>query len=160
MEELNKKALNYCLYLLSRQSYSRKQLRDKLAGKKYPEDMISATLEKLSQWHYLDDEAYASAFAGQRLRFKPRGPRLIEQELRHKGIGIDLARRVTAGAMDKLGMDEENLARAALAKKLSAYRKNTPEKAMAKARNFLIRQGFSYEIAGKIIREKWGQKDL
>ncbi|MDD5492274.1 MAG: regulatory protein RecX [bacterium] len=160
MADLNKKAMNYCLYLLSRQSYSQKQLRDKLAQKKYPADTIIETLAKLSQWHYLDDEAFAAAFAGQRLRFKPRGARLIEQELRQKGVGRDLARQVTAGIMEKLGLDEEKLARAALVKKISSYRKNTPEKGMAKAKNFLIRQGFSYEIVSKIIRDAWGQKDL
>ena len=158
MENLNKKALNYCLYLLSRQSYSRKQLRDKLALKKYPAGLISETLDKLGQWHYLDDEAFAAAFAGQRLRFKPRGQRLIEQELRLKGIGHELARQVTTGVMAKLGLDEEALARAALEKKLRTYRKDSTEKSMAK--NYLVRQGFSYEIANKLIREYWGQKDL
>ena len=160
MENLSKKALNYCLYLLGRQSYSRKQLRDKLTRKKYEPQIIEDTLEKLSQWQYLDDRKFAADFAAQRLKFKPRGPRLVEQELRTKGIGRDLARQVTVDTMARLELNEEKLARAALTKKIGSYKKINADKGKSRALNFLIRQGFSYEIANKLVREYWSQKDF
>jgi len=160
MENLNKKALNYCLFLLSRQSYSRKQILDKLKRKKYPDEVITGTLAKLQEWKYLDDRAFAVEFARSRLRSKPRSAALLVRELGQKGINREEAREVAGSVMEQLGLDEEALARQSLERKLGSYLKIDREKGAARARNFLLRQGFSYEIVNSLIKEKWGQKDL
>jgi regulatory protein len=160
MENLSKKALNYCLFLLSRQSYSRRQIMDKLKRKKYPAAVMNETLSKLVEWKYLDDHAFAVQFARARLRSKPRSARLLVRELQEKGITREEAREVAGSVLEQLGLDEETLAQQALEKKLGGYLKIERVKGATRAQNFLLRQGFSYEIAAKLVKRYWGQKDL
>lgn len=158
MENLNKKALNYCLFLLARHSYSSKQIRDKLKSKKYPPRIIEETERKLIEWKYLDDAVFAANFSSDRLRFKRKSVANIVRELQWKGIERDLALQTTKKTLRRLGLDEESLAKSCLEKKINVYRNLEPKKGLTRARNYLLRQGFSYEITGKITGLFWSQK--
>lgn len=158
MEQIIAKAVRYCLYLLGRKNYTSQQLRDKLHSKKYPAEAITAALAKLSSWHYLDDDNYTELYVRNRLRFKPRGQQLILRELQLKGISKDLAKAKIAKVMQEEKLDEQGLAEKALHPKLSSYQKAPAEKGAQRARNYLLRQGFSYEIADKLIRFYWDPK--
>ncbi len=157
MEQIIAKAVRYGLYLLGRKNYTNQQLRNKLLSKKYPAEAITAALDKLSSWHYLDDDTYTETYVRDRLRFKPRGQQLILRELQLKGISKELARAKIAKVMQAEKLDERGLAEKVLQKKLSGYQKIPAEKAAPRARNFLLRQGFSYEITDKLVRSLWGK---
>ncbi|MBI5554443.1 MAG: regulatory protein RecX [Elusimicrobia bacterium] len=158
MEQIIAKAVRYCLYLLGQKNYTSQQLRDKLQRKKYPAAAITATLAKLSSWHYLDDDIFTETYVRGRLRFKPRGQQLILRELQLKGISKELAQAKIAKVMQAEKLDELGLAEKALRRKLSSYQQAPAEKGAQRARNYLLRQGFSYEITDKLVKCYWGEK--
>lgn len=158
MEQIIAKAVHYSLYLLGRKNYTSRQLRDKLLSRKYPVEAITAALDKLNSWHYLNDDTYTEIYVRDRLRFKPRGQQLILRELRLKGISKELAKAKIAKVMQEEKLDEQGLAEKALHRKLSSYQKAPAEKGAQRARNYLLRQGFSYEIADKLVRFYWDPK--
>lgn len=58
MQELNKKAYNYAIFLLSRRDYSIYKMKKKLQEKKYPDDVANSTIELLLEQNYLREEEY------------------------------------------------------------------------------------------------------
>ena len=124
------------------------------------DDVIGATLGRLSELGYVDDTAFASWWADQRDRHAPRGRRLIEAELRQRGIGRETIEgfRDAHDAPERAPEDEALPAsepeRAAAA--LAAHLRGRPLPADAKARQrigmFLVRRGFDPETARGAIR--------
>jgi regulatory protein len=155
MEQMSAKAIQYCLYLLSRKSYTSRQLQDKLKKKEYSSAIIQETLDKLTSWHYLDDDSFTELYIRERIRAKPRGRQVLLRELQVKGIPRELAREKIAKVMDEEKLDDPGLAERALQRKLGSYLKVSAEKGAQRARNYLLRQGFSYEIADKLVRKSW-----
>jgi regulatory protein len=76
------KAVNAAMNLLARRPRSEREIRDRLKRKGYPPETIDAAVAKLEGWRYLDDEAFARFWVENREANKPRGRRLLEQELR------------------------------------------------------------------------------
>ncbi len=62
------------------------EVRDRLRRKKVPDDDIPRVIERLGRVGYLDDAAFARYWIEERARSSPRGPRLLQQELRHKRV--------------------------------------------------------------------------
>ncbi len=80
------KAVNAAMNLLARRPRSEREVRDRLKRKGYPAETIEAAVAKLEGWRYLDDEAFARYWVENREANRPRGRRLLEQELRLKGV--------------------------------------------------------------------------
>ncbi|MDD5491876.1 MAG: regulatory protein RecX [bacterium] len=158
MEQLTAKAVRYCLYLLSRKSYTSWQLRDKLKKKDYPPAVIPEALAKLNSWRYLDDDKFTELYIRERIRSKPRGQFILLRELKLKGIPPELAKDKIAKVMSEEKVDDLGLAERALKRKLRGYLKAPAEKGIQRAKNYLLRQGFSYEITDKLIRKFWKTK--
>ena len=55
-----------------------------------PDAEIGAALDRLAELGYLDDAAFARWWAEQRDRHSPRGRRMIEAELRQRGVPRDV----------------------------------------------------------------------
>ncbi|MDD5259354.1 MAG: regulatory protein RecX [bacterium] len=158
MEQLTAKAVQYSLYLLGRKNYTSRQLQDKLKKKDYSPAIIQAVLDKLNSWRYLDDDSFAESYIRERLRFKPRSRHILLRELKLKGIPQELAKEKIAKIMQEENLDDRGLAERTLQKKLGSYLKISAEKGAQRARNYLLRQGFSYEIADKLVRKYWKMK--
>lgn len=158
MEQMTAKAIRYCLYLLSRKSYTSRQLRDKLKKKEYLPAVIQEALDKLNSWHYLDDHNFTELYVRERIRSKPRGRQVLIRELQLKGISRELAQEKINQIMGEEKLDDPGLAERALQKKLGSYLKISAEKGSQRARNYLLRQGFSYEITDKLVRKYWPLK--
>ena len=158
MEQLTAKAVRYCLYLLSRKSYTTRQLQDKLKKKDYSTAAIQEVLDLLNSWHYLDDHNFTELYVRERIRSKPRGRQVLLRELQIKGISKELAQEKIAKIMGEEKLDDPGLAERALKRKLRSYLKVPAEKGAQRARNYLLRQGFSYEIVDKLIKKCWKTK--
>ncbi len=152
------KAVRYSLYLLGRKNYTRRQLQDKLKKKDYSQAVINEVLAKLVSWRYLDDDNFAELYIRERLRLKPRGRRILLKELKLKGITQELAKEKIAKIIAEEGLDDQGLAEKALQRKLGSYLKAPAEKGSRRARNYLLRQGFSYEISDKLVNKYWKLK--
>ncbi len=152
-EETKNKCFNYALYLLGRQNYFEKVLIDKLKQKGYATEDISFTMEKLKQYHYLDDTRLAEAFAKDKKKFSKKGPRYIASALKMKGVQEDTIHQTL-----KLHYsDEEALenCKEIISKKLDYYKKKTSDPYQLKGKLYalLAQRGFTSSIIKKAIQE-------
>ena len=77
----------------------------------------------------------------ERLAYKPRGKRLLAQELWKKGIRKEIIDQVT----EELCQDEEKSAAELLDKIKGRYKNLEPKVARRRMYGLLLRRGFSYE---------------
>lgn len=145
---LIRRARERLLYSLDRRLHSEKELREKLR-QNYPPQIIDAAINELSRLGLVDDEAFARAFAEQRLHINKKGPYAIVSELILKGVDKMLARRV----VDELtsDCDDEYTAALSVAEK---YKKDldTP-KGKQRLYAALARRGFGYSVVKKVMQE-------
>ncbi len=161
------KLLNAAFRFVSYRPRSEKEVRDFLR-KKLTQWKISATLttdkviERLREYGYLDDKKFTSWWIEQRNTFKPKGQRLLKQELLHKGISRALIDEELAFGSDNVNSDrrqnrlllsEKELARQAVQKKLDRWRILPTIDRKKKVFGFLTRRGFSSDTISGVIDE-------
>jgi len=141
--------LRAALRRLERRAFSRSQLRLKLCGLDFPEDVIERALDRLTELGVLDDAGYGEALVRAILRSKPAGPRLVRQKLFQKGLEAELIDRLVAEAFagHDQAEDAERLARQKL-KTLSRYDKQTQKRRLWGA---LARRGFDSEAITEVV---------
>jgi regulatory protein len=103
-------ALEPALRLLSRRSRTVKELRDRLEKKGVSSGDITACIRWLAERSLLDDEAFARALTRDRIRFSPRSPFLIRQELGRKGVAASLSTRAIEQVLEEEGLEAADLA--------------------------------------------------
>ena len=121
--------------LLARREHSGLELRTKLVGKGWPEDLVDSAIDELADAGLQSDERFAESFARQRAE-RSYGPRRIRAELTQRGIdSADAARAIEALDVDfselaaefyrrKYGDDESGLSFSERAKRSQAlYRR-------------------------------------
>ncbi len=133
-DELNKiagesefgKLLNKAINFLSYRPRSEWEVRRKFNN----EELI----KKLKELKLVDDEAFAKWYVEQRNTFRPKGRRMLEMELRRKGIKTKVEN----------DLSETELAKRALVKKKFLDKE--------KAIRFLAGRGFSWETIEDVIK--------
>jgi len=98
----------------------------------------------------VDDEKFAKWWIEQRLEFRFKSKRELEQELRIKGI----KREVIDQVLGESDLDDEKMARNLLAQKAYKWKGLPNEKARQKMSEFLGRKGFNWEIIKKVTGEQ------
>lgn len=71
---------------LEARSRSVAEVRRRLSGSGYRQDLVTGAIERLTELGMLDDMAFARAWIESRDRARPRGERAIREELRLKGV--------------------------------------------------------------------------
>ena len=139
MKEHQTSIFDQALSLLSHREHSKKELANKLKARGHEEEEISATIERLEEMNYLNDERFAEIFVRSRLS-KPLGASRIQQELIQKGINSELA---------KTAISEANADWFELAKQLKERRfgeeVSSDYKEKAKQSRYLQYRGFDFE---------------
>ncbi len=135
--------------LLSIRLRSRKELEQGLRQRKYPAGIIEPILEELATKGFLDDAAFAKQFAQERTA-RRHGPRLVEQELKARGITREAAQRSVESASDATRQRID--ARALLEKWNRRSKPEDPRKRAQAAAAFLMRRGYESEIVWDIVR--------
>ena len=127
--------------LLARRELSVEGLRARLRDREYPEEDISAAIERLLEAGSLNDARVARAYARTAVTVKGRGRLRVIREL--NALGIDRATAAEAVAEVFGDVDERSLIARAIQKKLRGRPK--PKDAAERARLYqhLMRQGFS-----------------
>jgi regulatory protein len=77
---------NRALDFLAVRPRSTWEVRDRLRRKGVPDTDIGGVIERLERAGYLNDAEFARYWIEERARSSPRGPRLLQQELRRKGV--------------------------------------------------------------------------
>jgi regulatory protein len=139
---------------------SRREVERRLQRATAEPPVISAVLERLERLGYVDDAAFVRWWTEQRDRHSPRGRRLIEAELRQRGIGREEleALRETWQEPERSPGDEHlpatdaERAAVALARHLRGRTIPDDRQAVQRLGMFLVRRGFDPETARAAIR--------
>jgi len=123
------------------------ELQTRLKRKGFELETIAAALERLTGYGYLNDERFAELWIENRLTHRPRGKRMLEQELRQKGID----RQTVQETMADLQIDDQAAA-LELARKRSKSVDGLPvDEQRRKLTGILARRGFDYGVIRKTL---------
>lgn len=148
-------AKEVALRFLSFRRRTEKEVKEKLQKKGFDEQTIKRTIEKLKEYDLINDLEFATAWVKERLAYKPRGKKLLQQELWKKGIKKEIIDKV----IQELCHYEDKSALELLEKIKKRYKNLEPQVAKRRMYGFLLRRGFSYETINQamhhyITREK------
>ena len=118
------------------------------------EATIAAVLTRLRQHGYLNDAAFAEAYARLRQENEKLGVRRVRQDLQQKGVAKDLIAETLESRYGQT--NEEALAREHLERK--RIRKPENPKETARVMRRLVTAGFSTGVIYKILRQ-WDVPD-
>ncbi|NGZ75438.1 regulatory protein RecX [Saccharibacillus alkalitolerans] len=136
-------ALNY----LSFKPRTSGEIEQKLIEKEIDPEAAADTIRRLEEEKLIDDASYAQEWAQQRVTGRKKGKVLVKQELRRKGIDPELI----DDALEALGDDDELRSAEDLAAKKWRTTKGDLWDRKRKTADFIMRRGFSSEIARKAL---------
>ena len=136
---------------LSYRSRSVLEVKRKLQEKKFSPHTITATLSRLTELGYLNDQEFAVTVARSSLKNKQWGPIRIYDALLKKGIDRDIIDRTLAELTREF--DVTQVARLAFESKFALKpHQLKEEKTRKKIVSFLKRQGFSWNTIYSILK--------
>ncbi|CAN5861771.1 RecX family transcriptional regulator [soil metagenome] len=141
------RAITAALHLLSHRGRSEHELRQRLRQKGFTADAIDATITRVIEWGYLNDEQFASSWVEQRSANRPRSRRALQHELREKGVD----REIIASTIDNADIDELLDARQLAAGKWRKDRDLPLDKRRQRTAGFLARRGYGWDIARQVL---------
>lgn len=145
-EDGDAKATHRALYFLGYRARSEAEVRARLQRDEWPDDVIERVIERLRDQKFLDDQKFAEMWVENRSSLRPRGARMLQQELRQKGVD----RESIEAALPDEDAELENAAfalRKLLRSKERAWEKLEERQRQQKAFQFLMRRGFQFSIA-------------
>jgi regulatory protein len=141
------------LHFLAYRARSEQEVRERLRRGAFSPEAIDATIVRLNEWRYLDDADFARRWVESRARGKPRGQRLLQQELRQKGIDAETSKQVIAEA----DLDEVSAATELARKRLSTMAGEDPVAIKRKVSAYLARRGYGFDVARKALERATGE---
>ena len=130
------------------------EVRRRLTGAGYREDLIAGAIERLTELGVIDDEAFARAWVESRDRARPRGERALRSELFRKGID----RQLTDDVLDERGQTRPGADAEAAGRLLERHasalaRISDPRVRRQRAYALLARNGFDPDVAATLARQ-------
>ena len=150
-ENQAQKCRDAALNFLGPRPRSMSETHTRLRQKGFSDEDITITLNWLKERGYLNDEAFASFWTENRQNFRPRSARVIRAELAQKGIERDIAAEATND------LDEDDSAYRAAVPRARRFAGLDQPNFQKKIAEFLVRRGFSYEIAMRASRRIWNE---
>ncbi|MEX2227595.1 MAG: regulatory protein RecX [Dehalococcoidia bacterium] len=144
-----RQALEAAVALLARRPRSEREVRSRLAQRKFPAPIIEETMARLDALKLIDDAAFARYWAETRDRTSPRGRRLVTQELRSRGVDAGMASEATAELSDA---DAAYRVASRRARSLAAADYQTFRNRLG---SLLQRRGFGWDVAGATVERCW-----
>jgi regulatory protein len=145
-EEQQYQALQYAFLLLSYKARTTSELKQRLARKGLSPDIVSQTLQRLSELKMVDDAGFARRFAEDRIAIGHKGKWRIRGELIKRGVAKEHIEDALATAPD-----EKAAAREVAQKYLSRNRRLEPDILKRRLYAFLARRGFSPDTIGHVL---------
>jgi regulatory protein len=147
LRDLIQTAYDRTLKYLAYRPRSSAEISRYLRGKGVAKGVSEQVLLRLRASGLVDDTAFAQYWVENRERFRPRGRRLLRQELREKGISNHLIDEALSDVKEGESAYEASLQR------VSRWANLDDETFGEKMYSFLRRRGFEYEaIAGTVSR--------
>ncbi|MBW3612674.1 MAG: recombination regulator RecX [Chloroflexi bacterium] len=152
--------MEIALRFLGTRPRTRHELEQRLRRAAVPVDLVATTLDRLGELGYVDDAAFARWWREQRDRHAPRGRRMLDAELRQRGVPREVieADRDEQVAPERAPEDEglpeteSERAREALERHLRGRPMPAEPNAVRRIGMFLMRRGFDAETVRATIR--------
>ncbi len=138
---------------LSSRMHSKKELFDKLVKKGYEKDIASKAIEKLEEYHYVDDFLFAKEFILQNNKLSKK---MLENKLFFKGVSNGIIKELLQEKSD----DEEIELCESFAKKYIKSKDITKDNGREKMFASLARKGFSFETIKKATKNLFDSEDI
>ena len=137
-------ALSKSIEYVSKSLKTKRQVKDYLIRKGYPEEIAWYCIDKLKEYNYVDDKEYSKRYIES--VSKGQGRRLIEYKLMMKGV----KKEDVESAYSQTDIDANSNAKNVAEKYLR--NKVIDNETLAKAYRYLIGRGFNYEQASYAIK--------
>lgn len=138
---------------------TRREIELRLRRGRVADEVIAGTLARLETLGLVDDVAFARWWAEQRDRHAPRGRRMVEAELRQRGVSREVLEALRGEQLAEPSLDAEGLpgteaerADTALAHHLRGRAVPDDAKGRQRLGAYLVRRGFDPESARAAIR--------
>lgn len=152
IEKARKRTFDRAVNLLTYKPRSIMELRTRLMEKEWTNSaIVEEVIKKLENYGYLNDIQFAKDFASSRLRQKPIGKRVLKQKLSQKKLDKETVEEAVEKAFAET--PEEEIIDRAIEKRLRVKGKPTERTDVKKFYDFLLRQGFSYDLVRDKMRE-------
>jgi len=126
---------------------SEKEITDYFRRKKVHESMHDELFEKLRHFELIDDEKFAKWWIEQRQSFRPKPKRILNIELRTKGI----KKEVIDNVLSEEVVDEEKMATELIEKKIYKWKNLEPRIARQKMSQYLTGKGFGWDVISRVV---------
>jgi len=138
--------------LLTYKQRSIKELRERLLEKDWTNgEIVEEVIKKLESYGYLNDAQFAKSFAASKIRQKPVGKRVLQQKLAERKLDKETVSEAIEKAFEET--PETEIIDRAIEKRLRLKGKPTEREDVKKFYDFLLRQGFSYDLVRDKMRE-------
>lgn len=142
-----RKAAMFCAY----QERTQQEVRDRLKDWGVLGDDAEEVIAELIQQNYLNEERFATAFAGGKFRVKGWGRRKIKQHLQQRGIsGYNLEQAMKEIAPDDYRSTLSDL----LAKKRQTLRDSNPLVIKQKLVRYALSKGYESDLIFAVLGEE------
>jgi len=150
--DVRQRATEAAVRYLGMRPRSTHEIRDYLHRKGYSPETVETAVGGLTERGYLDDTAFARWWAENRAQFQPRGPHLIRQELRRKGVTSATIDDTLAEQAETVDADSQALALAR--NKLRTFHKNglEPDVITRRLSGLLARRGYGYDVVRTVLK--------
>jgi regulatory protein len=125
------------------------ELKRQLQSRKIPGEAARRLIEDLKAEGHLDDRAFARLWIAEKISGGTHGRRLLEHQLRARGIAREVLEEVLAA--DYSFEAEAEVAGDLAAKKLSRFGRMPEAAARRRAYSYLLRRGFASEVAADAV---------
>lgn len=138
-----KSAFEKSLDIVGRRMHSKKELIDKLIKKGYQPEVCEKAIQKLEEYHYIDDALFAKQFVASN---KKLSKRILKEKLIFKGVSSDIILEIIE---ERTPEDEFDLCLAQANKYLKSKQINSYQD-LAKMQASLARKGFDFDIIKRV----------
>lgn len=145
-----KKAYNLALNYLSYRMRSKKEVSVYLKSKDVGEAIIREVIHKLDEQRYLDDLEFAKAYTRTQINTTVKGPNLIRQELKEKGIDQE---HIDISLLDFCSNDQLQTALKIAEKVKGKHQKLSATALRQKIEQALQQKGYSFSIIQQLFDE-------
>jgi regulatory protein len=145
-----RRARTVALDLLARKPWTRRDLAGRLRRRGAPAEVAEAVVTELEAVGYVNDHAFAAAWAESRARGRSLGRRRLRDELRGRGV----ARPLVEAAIERAFEDTSELSRAqaAAARRLTILQRRAPDQAARRLHDYLRRRGYPGDVVRQVLR--------
>lgn len=145
------RCIDSAINFISFRPRSETEVRKRLKQRGFDAKTVELAVAQLKKKNLVNDLEFAEYWRNNRMSFNPKSRIMLKQELRQKGVDVELAEEVT------VQVDDESAAYNAVKKKLRLWLKLDYDEFHNKLLNFLKWRGFNYEIINRVCRRLWNE---